>query len=157
MVTLRQMQETHRPVVIPDTSDYPDWAVMPELDWLRSYVGAPILARGQLVGVLNVDSATPGFFRQEHAEQLAAFAAQAAIAIENTQLVEETSRRADQLATLNRIGLAISSALDLDEVLERPVRAYPGHHGYRRLFCCPLRGDNRHGRSSTLDPRGRAG
>ncbi len=117
MVTIRQMKETGRPVVISDTVGYPGWSVLPELGWLRSYVGAPIIARGELVGLLNVDSATAGFFQEEHADQLAAFAAQASIAIENTQLVEETSRRAEQLATLNRIGLAITSALDLNEVL----------------------------------------
>ena len=107
MVTLREMKETGRSVVIPDTANYPGWTVMPELSWLRSYVGAPIMARGQLVGVLNVDSATPGFFTQEHAGQLEAFASQAAIALENSQLLEETSRRAEQLATLHRIGLTI--------------------------------------------------
>ena len=117
VVTLRAMKETGQPVVIPDTDAHPGWTVMPELGRLRSYVGAPILARGELIGLLNVDSATPGYFHQEHADQLAAFASQAAIAIENTQLVEETSRRAEQLATLNRIGLTITSALDLDEVL----------------------------------------
>jgi signal transduction histidine kinase/CheY-like chemotaxis protein len=117
MVTLREMKETLRPVVIPDTEAYPGWTVMPELEWLHSYVGAPILARGELIGLLNVDSATRGYFRQEHGELLAAFASQAAIAIENAQLVAETSRRAGQLATLNRIGLAITSALDLGEVI----------------------------------------
>jgi signal transduction histidine kinase len=118
MITIRQMQETGRPIVIPDTADYPGWSTLPELDWLRSYVGAPIIARGQLVGLLNVDSATPGFFGQEHANQLEAFASQAAIALENTQLVDETSQRAEQLAALHRIGLAITSALDLQGVLD---------------------------------------
>jgi signal transduction histidine kinase/CheY-like chemotaxis protein len=117
MVTLEQMRATGRPVLVSDTSEEPGWEVAPELDWLRSYIGAPIMVRGALVGVLNVDSASAGFFTQEHANQLAAFAAQAAIALENTQLVEETSRRAEQLAALHRIGLTITSALDLDEVL----------------------------------------
>ncbi len=118
MVALRQMRETGRPVVIPDTAAFPGWMVMPEQRWLRSYVGAPIIARGQLVGVLNVDSATPGFFTQEHAEQLEAFASQAAIALENSQLLQQTSHRAEQLATLHRVGLAVTSALDLGQVLD---------------------------------------
>jgi signal transduction histidine kinase/CheY-like chemotaxis protein len=117
MITLERMKETGRPIVIPDTASYPGWQVMPGLAWLRSYVGAPIIARGQLVGLLNVDSARPGFFSQEHANQLEAFASQAAIALENTQLIAETSQRAEQLATLHRIGLTITSALDLRGVL----------------------------------------
>jgi signal transduction histidine kinase/CheY-like chemotaxis protein len=118
MATLHQMRETGRPVVIPDTAHYPGWTILPELAWIRSYVGAPIIARGQLVGLLNVDSATPGFFNQEHADQLEAFASQAAIALQNTRLIEETSHRAEQLATLHRIGLTITSALDLRGVLD---------------------------------------
>jgi signal transduction histidine kinase/CheY-like chemotaxis protein len=116
-IPLRHMKDTGQPLVVPDTLSEPEWVVLPEMKWLRSYVGAPIMVRGQLVGVLNVESATPGFFSQEHASQLEAFASQAAIALENTRLVEETSRRAEQLATLHRIGLAITSALDLDQVL----------------------------------------
>ena len=118
MSTWRRMSETGRPLVIPDTSRDPDWAVLPELQWIRSYVGAPIVVRGQMVGMLNLDSATPNYFSQDDADQLEAFAAQAAIALENTQLIQETSRRAEQLATLHRIGLAITSALDLKGVLE---------------------------------------
>ena len=119
MPTLRQMRDSGQPIVIPDTATDPTWTSQPQSEgWLRSYVGAPIVVRGQLVGVLNVDSATPGFFSQEHANQLAAFAAQAAIALENTRLVEETSRRAEQLAALHRIGLAVTAALDLGQVLD---------------------------------------
>jgi signal transduction histidine kinase/CheY-like chemotaxis protein/HAMP domain-containing protein len=118
MPWLRDMRETGKPILIPDTNEYKGWRVLPELKWVRSYLGAPVIARGQLVGFLSVDSATPGFFSQEHARQLGAFASQAAIALENTQLVQETSQRAEQLATLHRIGLTISSALDLQGVLE---------------------------------------
>jgi signal transduction histidine kinase/ActR/RegA family two-component response regulator len=116
-IPLHHMKDTGRPLVVPDTLSEPEWVVLPQMKWLRSYVGAPIMVRGQLVGVLNVESATPGFFSQKHASQLEAFASQAAIAVENTRLVEETSRRAEQLATLHRIGLAVTSALDLDQVL----------------------------------------
>jgi signal transduction histidine kinase/ActR/RegA family two-component response regulator len=116
-IPLRHMKDTGQPLVVPDALSEPEWVVLPQMAWLRSYVGAPIMVRGQLVGVLNVESATPGFFSQKHASQLEAFASQAAIALENTRLVEETSRRAEQLATLHRIGLAITSALDLDQVL----------------------------------------
>jgi signal transduction histidine kinase/ActR/RegA family two-component response regulator len=118
LATIRQMRDTGHPVVISDTATYPGWMAMPGLEWLRSYVGAPIIARGQLVGVMNVDSATPGFFTQEHADQLEAFASQAAIALQNSQLLQETRRRAEQLATLHAIGLDLSIGLELERVLE---------------------------------------
>ncbi len=70
-------------VLVPDTRAEPDWFELPQTHWVRSYVGVPIRIQGQVVGILNLDSATPGFFEATHGERLKAFANQAAIAIEN--------------------------------------------------------------------------
>ncbi|OIO94112.1 MAG: hypothetical protein AUK03_07170, partial [Anaerolineae bacterium CG2_30_64_16] len=83
---LRQMIETGGPVIIADTQQYSSWVRLPETSWIRSYVGAPIRVRGTVVGLLNLDSATPGFFRPLHAERLKTFADQAGVAIENARL-----------------------------------------------------------------------
>ncbi len=83
---LRFMAETGRPIAIADTHCDPDWVRFPEVEWLRSYAGAPIVSKGQVIGFLNLDSVTPGFFTPEHAQRLQAFASQAGIAIENARL-----------------------------------------------------------------------
>jgi signal transduction histidine kinase len=97
---LQQMIETGEPVVIHDTHTDPNWIHRSEGDgWQRSYAGAPVRVRGQVIGFLNVHSATPGFFDHTHAERLRAFANQAAIALENARLFEaerEQSRRLQQ-------------------------------------------------------------
>ncbi len=116
--TLRKMAETGRPVVIPDTASDPDWRLLPGSEWIRSYVGAPIQVRGEIIGLLNVDSATPGFFTQEHADRLAAFAAQAGIALQNARLFEETRRHAREVRQLYQLGMALSATLDLEEALQ---------------------------------------
>ena len=118
LVAMGEMQATGRPVLIANTDTYPGWKTPPGLEWVRSYVGAPIIIRGVVAGILNIDSSLPGFFTQENADQLAAFASQAAIALQNAQLMAETTRRAEQMAGLNRIGLALSSGLEVDPVLE---------------------------------------
>jgi PAS domain S-box-containing protein len=115
--SLRRMKETAKPVTIPDTATDPDWLLVPEVAWVRSYAGAPIRVRDRVIGFLNVDSASPGFFSQADADRLQAFADQAGLAIGNAWLFEETSLRAEHMATLNRIGLALTSDLNLDEVL----------------------------------------
>jgi PAS domain S-box-containing protein len=115
--SLRHMRQTGETLIIPDTAAYADWVDRPEVTWIRSYVGAPIRVRDEVIGFLNVDSATPSFFEAAHADQLRAFADQASLALGNARLFEETRRRAEQMATLNRIGLAITSDLDLEEVL----------------------------------------
>jgi len=94
---LRTMTEMGQPVIIPDTHADPDWVRLSGTDWQRSYVGAPICVKGQVFGVMNLDSATPGFFTLIHADRLQAFADQAAIAIENARLYDQAHRHASEL------------------------------------------------------------
>ncbi len=101
---LRQMIETGAPLVIPDTQLYPGWVQVPEVAWLRSYVGAPIIVRGVVVGFLNLDKATPNFFTPAHAATLRAFAYHAAIALENARLYQKLQQ---ELATRAQIEAAL--------------------------------------------------
>ncbi len=94
---LRFMAETGRPIAIADTHSDPDWVRFPEMEWLRSYAGAPIMSKGQVIGFLNLDSITPGFFTPEHAQRLQAFANQAGIAIENARLYSSLQEANAQL------------------------------------------------------------
>ena len=66
---------------------YEEWVYSrPEHTWIKSYVGVPICIRDRVVGFLNVNSATPGFFGRADAVRLKVFADHAAIAIENARL-----------------------------------------------------------------------
>ena len=113
----RRMIETGKSIVVPDTSNDKNWIRYEGLESLRSYVGAPIRMWDFVVGFLDVISFTPGFFSQVHADRLQAFADQAAIAIENARLLEETQQRAGELSTLLDIGLAVTSGLEMDKLL----------------------------------------
>jgi PAS domain S-box-containing protein len=53
---------------------------------IRGWLGAPMLVGEQLIGMITLDKREPGFYSQEHARLVQAFAAQAAIAIENARL-----------------------------------------------------------------------
>lgn len=83
---LRRMVLTRQPLAVGDTAHDPEWIFVPGMDYLRSYAAAPIIAKGQVIGFLNLDSPVPGFFTQSHAQALQAFANQAGVAIENARL-----------------------------------------------------------------------
>lgn len=117
--TFKRMLEIQRSLAIPDTRQSNDWVQMEGWEWVCSYVGAPILVRDSVIGFLNLFSFTPNFFSQTHADRLQAFADEAAIAIENARLLEETQQRAEQMAALFDIGLAITSGLNRDKILKR--------------------------------------
>ena len=85
---------------------------------IRSWLGVPLLFGDQLLGMVTLDKREPGFYTQEHARLAMAFAAQAAIAIQNARLFQQSQRRVAELATINEIGRAISSALDAEQLFE---------------------------------------
>lgn len=86
---LRMMYQSKKPVVTSHTKTDPHWVKVPEAEWIESHVGAPIIVQNKVVGFLNLDSAIPNFFNEKHAQRLAAFSTQAAIAIENARLFEK--------------------------------------------------------------------
>jgi len=94
MFEMRVLIANGEPVVIPDTRANPAWASIPESVWIRSYLGSPIRMEGEVIGFLNLDSASPNFFNPSHIESLQAFADQAAIAIKNAHLYEQARKLA---------------------------------------------------------------
>jgi PleD family two-component response regulator len=68
-------------------------------------VRVPIEIRGKVVGVIDILSGPPDFFTPLRAERIAAFAVQAAVAMENAQLFEQAQRLAlgDSLTELHNM------------------------------------------------------
>ncbi len=122
---LRRMIENGDPVLVADTQADRGWVWVEEARWVRSCLGAPIKAFGQVIGFLNLDSAIPNFYTLTHREWLRAFADQAAIAIQNAQLYDEMAKKAEEVATLNRASALLSISLldahSLEQVAERVV------------------------------------
>jgi PAS domain S-box-containing protein len=89
---LKEMIETHKPLRIADVRDREEWVATPASKWIRSYLSTPIIIDDEVIGFLNLDSATPGFFTDAHARRLEAFASQAGIAIQNARLYQRLSQ-----------------------------------------------------------------
>jgi len=89
--------------------------------WARSFLGVPLLARGELVGTLEIAAAQPGQFTAHHQRLAEIFGGQAAIAIENARLYSHTDaelrRRLEALEALQRITRDITATIDLDYIL----------------------------------------
>ena len=74
---------------------------------------------GRLLGYISVDGPRDGKRPSRSTlEALSIFANQAAIAVENARLFEQLQQRVHELATVNEIGWAINSALQLDDLLQ---------------------------------------
>lgn len=86
---LQQIRETQQPCLIPDIQADVRWRAIPGMTWIRSLISAPVIIRGQVAGLINILSATSGFFTPAHAERLSVFSSQVAIAMNNAQLFEQ--------------------------------------------------------------------
>lgn len=83
-----------RPYIVADTSVEPNWIPWERPRPILSWMGAPLLIGSEAIGVLGVDNYIPGAYSREDAEILLAFANQAATAIQNARLYEQTQQDA---------------------------------------------------------------
>ncbi len=115
-------------IVIGDTHDDSEGAGTFRRSWggdlgstaasyIRSLAIAPLKIRDELSGLLSVAKSEPGYFTERHLDLLQAVADQAASAIENARLFEETERRTRETTALLEVSRVVASSLALSDVL----------------------------------------
>ncbi|MCB8979752.1 MAG: GAF domain-containing protein [Ardenticatenaceae bacterium] len=119
--------------VIRNVNGHPAWVFKDGLERIRAWIGALLLVKGEQIGLLCVDSVESGHYSDEDGQTVAAFANQAAVAIENARLYDETMRQAKELAILNQIAQETAVALDIDIFLE-DVTNLVGQELYSTVF-----------------------
>jgi len=93
----------------------------PRLSWL----GLPLISKNQVIGVLALEKWQSHFYNREHMQVGTTFASQAAVALENARLFEdslsrasELDQRSQRLGLLNRFSSALSGLLDEGKILQ---------------------------------------
>lgn len=121
----RQVFETGEPVVTTNAQEDPRYAgqVSIMIHGMRSIMATPLRARGKSTGVVYVDNRIKtGLFSDEDLEVLAAFAAQAAVALDNARLYSETDAelqaRLEELRILQWIDRQLNEKLDLQAAMK---------------------------------------
>jgi GAF domain-containing protein len=88
---------------------------------IRSWMGIPLIHRGNVIGMISLDSEILNYFTHEMASLALMFASHCANAITNAQLFKEKKQRLEELNTLYRASHEITSELDLKTVLKEIV------------------------------------
>lgn len=127
-----QMVNANRPIWIEDVSQVAGWK---QVEWLplnRSWLGAPLITKDRVIGMISLTRPQAGAFSQHEAGIVMAFAGQAAIALENARLVTEITTFSERLerafANLERLDQAKADFIDVAaHELRTPLTVIKGY------------------------------
>jgi signal transduction histidine kinase len=115
---------TGKPLFAPDVSKQPEYVHVIG-SRTKSELSVPIIVKGKVIGVLDVESDRLNDFDETDLEVIASLANQAGIAIENARLFAETQRllketrdRAGELGIINSVQQGLASKLDVQSIYE---------------------------------------
>ncbi len=112
----------------------PEWRGSQKAMGARGIALVPLMAQGEAVGLMGIARSAKAEVTPEERNLLMAFASHAGIAIQNAHLFENLRRKVRELSGLNQIVAAVTSTLNLDQLLgvaaEQIVRLFGiGHCG----------------------------
>jgi PAS domain S-box-containing protein len=85
----------------------------------KSALFVPLVAGGRAAGVISLQNIDREHaFAEDDQRLLTTLAGSLTVALENARLVQETRQRVGELATVNSVGQALSTQLDLDALIE---------------------------------------
>jgi GAF domain-containing protein len=88
-----------------------------------SWMGVPLIASDELVGVMTVQSYTEeNLYDEDDLELFTTIAAQVAVAVRNARLYDQVRRGAEETAMLHEIGHTLSTTVGLRDTLEALIR-----------------------------------
>ncbi len=85
-------------------------------------VAAPLMLRGMPIGAISIAAEETRRWSDDDAAIVEAVATQAALAIENARLIEETQRWAAELQTSSNISQSITATLDEKEIIAKSLQ-----------------------------------
>ena len=129
---LQRVFVTCQPNLIDDADAADNWSALPGFEYIRSWLGVPLMSKGVCIGALTIDRDQPRSITAEDVEVALAFANQAAVAIDNARLFSEVQNHAErldarvrertrELEALYGITAATIENHDLDQVLGRAL------------------------------------
>ena len=113
-----EVVQSKRTQFFADVSRHPAFAGASEAGRIRGWICAPMIIGERVIGVISVDKFEPDFYDDELAALATAFAAQAAIAIENARLLETERAAREQAETLRAVAHSLGSTLGVSEVFD---------------------------------------
>lgn len=114
---LEQVYQTQQPRAIPDVMLLDGWNPLPGMEWTRSYLISPLIIGHEVTGMITLRCDQPGMYNDESVHRLTAFAAPAAVAIQNARLYSAELHARVFAETLSEASQALTQSIDLNTVM----------------------------------------
>jgi phosphoserine phosphatase RsbU/P len=108
---------SRQPVLVKDVRTDPRY--LNALDAVRAELSVPMLVRGKLVGVIDLQSTRLNAFSEQDRALLALIASRVGVAIDNARLYRRVERQNRTLRVLAHLSQEFSSILEIDELLTK--------------------------------------
>ncbi len=108
-----EVKHTGEPLILNNIRKDPRFANWADFKMMESWMGIPLIVRGDLIGFMTLDNNKPNAFHLEDIPIVSAFGSQSAQAIDNARQFRTAQRRLKRLDALHKIDHAISNSMDL--------------------------------------------
>ncbi|MGB8643756.1 MAG: GAF domain-containing protein [Anaerolineae bacterium] len=115
-----RVARTGRPALVTNAATDPDYR--PLIPDVVTEVAVPIQREGRVLGVIDVQEARPGALKTDDLVLLGALADQLGVAATNAEIYQEALGREELANSLGRVGLALSSTLDMAQLADLVCR-----------------------------------
>jgi signal transduction histidine kinase/CheY-like chemotaxis protein len=124
---IRMVYRSLQPLVLQDAQEHPGWVSLGDVaenQRIRSWIGVPMVVQERVIGVITLDKLVPNYYSERDASTAFALARQAAVAVENARLhdqsrsnLEMLQQRTRRLTSIHHVLSVINSTLDHDVVM----------------------------------------
>jgi serine phosphatase RsbU (regulator of sigma subunit)/putative methionine-R-sulfoxide reductase with GAF domain len=124
------LRTTLHPLVVDDLEPHTAFEPLHLGPPARSGLYVPIVAEGELLGVISLQSPAPHAFQTRDLEALSLLSAQSALGIYTAQLYQQQKERAAQLEMISTVSRKVAAILDLQTLFADTVRLVHDTLGY---------------------------
>ena len=128
---LEKIVESSHPLIIADVQKKPYFKSWAETDYVRGWMGVPLIVRSKVIGYITLDSRQADIYTSKDADLAQTFAHQAASAIENARLYEDAIKATERHTILHRL------SQDILRDIQSPEKTYQAvYHTAKELMPC---------------------
>ncbi len=115
---IKEIIDTKLPIYLDDVRKERRWIMVPGVEKVRSWIGAPLLSGDDVLGILMVDNAAPEAYGDREKWLVSTLATHTAVAVQNAHLHEKVQRQVLELGELYEATATMLSDLDQDSLYQ---------------------------------------